>query len=90
MGQSMFLQPAEREFTQAFGRFLLRNPFDHATGAESLRALEGSDLGLAEQEAARPSLASDDRPRVNLLVRRSEALLEQLRQRLSDGMTWEY
>ena len=83
--QAMFISAIEREFTQAFGHFLLRNPFDDATAEQALRQVERLDLGLAAEEAARPPIAHERRPRVNLLVRRSEALLERLRERLLVG-----
>ena len=77
----MLFQPAERAFVLALGKFQFSNPMLSDRMAE-LRALLEIDLGLNEQAAQRPPILNPQRPELDVAVRRMEALLARLQNRL--------
>ena len=83
----MFFEPDERVFAEEFARYLYLNPFDEAAIVVSRRRLLAIDLGLADEESRRPPLIGPVRPQIDPLVRRIEALLLRLQQRVRDGRT---
>lgn len=81
----MLLESAELEFAERFSRFIYANPFltdELKTRRDDVLAVH---LDLRAEEAARPPLESGEHSKLNLIVRRSEALLERLKSRLRSG-----
>lgn len=79
----MLFQPIEIQFVRQVAAFLYTNPMDESAQEANLRALEASDFGLADDAQSLPKIrATAERPWIDWLVRRCEALMLRSKNRL--------
>lgn len=83
----MLFTPSERGFAKAHSRFLFLNPLYHPESRSAYDAMMSVDLDQADAEAAIPPLEIAGRAWIGPMVRRAEALLAALQQRLATNPT---
>lgn len=82
----MIFEPSQLHFASEFTRYIFLNPFHRRTADElRLRLLE-IDLGPSKEIVRRPSEPTSGHPEIVRLLRRVEALLTQLQDRIRTGV----
>lgn len=79
----MLIQPTEAQFARHVAAFLFTNPMDDRAQEQNLAALASSDFGLGEEASAlAPTPSTAERPWLDWLVRRCEALMLRVQARV--------
>lgn len=78
-------ESADEAFAAGFADYLYLNPFEEVVSVAARQRLATMDLGLSEEEERRPPVSDVQRPGIDRLVRRVEALLGRLKERLQAG-----
>ncbi|MES2793794.1 MAG: sigma 54-interacting transcriptional regulator [Planctomycetota bacterium] len=82
----MIFEPSQLHFASEFTRYIFLNPFDRRAADELRLHLLEMDLGPSEEIAHCPSKPTSEWPGIVTLLRRVEALLTRLQNRIRSGV----